>query len=62
VEYFGHDPARSINQYYLPCDPPYDWGSEIWYLEEALHPGTGIAAGTQGGAFRVRAQPPCERA
>ena len=38
----------------LPCDPPYDWGSETWYLEERAHPGTGIRAATRGRAFAVR--------
>ena len=23
-------PALSENRFYLACDPPYDWGSEVW--------------------------------
>lgn len=58
----GVHPALSSNRFYLPCDPPYDWGSQIWYLQEVLHPGSGLAAAQKGGAFRARVQPPCERA
>jgi hypothetical protein len=43
--------GRVINSYYLPCDPPYDWGSETWYLEEEMHPGTGIQAAIAARAF-----------
>ena len=39
---------------YLPCDPPYDWGSQTWYLEEVDHPGTGIQAAVRAGAFSTR--------
>ena len=51
--------ALSANTLYLPCDPPYDWGSEIWYLQEVLHPGSGLRAAVKGGAFRWRKGPPC---
>jgi hypothetical protein len=55
----GVHPALSANTFYLPCDPPYDWGSEIWYLEEVLHPGSGLSAAVKGGAFRWRQGPAC---
>ena len=57
----GLYPVRSVNRYYLPCDPPYDWGSEIWYLRDVLTPGAGRGAALIGGAFRGRAPPPCGR-
>jgi hypothetical protein len=57
----GVRPASSLNRFYLPCDPPWDWGSEIWYLEEVLHSGSGRRAAVEGGAFRWRAGPPCIR-
>lgn len=47
-------PALSENRFYLACDPPYDWGSQIWYLQEVLNPGSGWAAAREGGAFRAR--------
>jgi len=49
----------SANTDYLPCDPPYDWGSEVWYLREVLRPGWGLRDATEAGAFRWRAGPPC---
>jgi hypothetical protein len=49
-----HYVATHADSLYLPCDPPYDWGSETWYLEERAHPGTGIRAATRAGAFAVR--------
>jgi hypothetical protein len=52
-------PEISANRFYLPCDPPYDWGSEIWYLQEVLRPGAGNEAAAEGGAFRARPGPPC---
>jgi hypothetical protein len=55
----GVDPASSANTFYMPCDPPYDWGSEIWYLREVLHPGSGLRAAAEGGAFRWRQGPRC---
>lgn len=55
----GVDPDSSANTDYLPCDPPYDWGSETWYLQEVLHPGSGLRAAIEGGAFRWRQGPPC---
>jgi hypothetical protein len=51
-------PRQSDNRFYLRCDPPYDRGSEIWYLEEVLKPGTGWADAVQNHAFRLR--PSCE--
>jgi hypothetical protein len=54
----GVNPA-SANRFYLPCDPPWDWGSEIWYLKEVLNPGSGRRAAAEGGAFRWREGPPC---
>ena len=57
----GLHPASSVNRFYLPCDPPWDWGSEIWYLEEVLHSGSGRKAAVEGGAFRWREGPPCLR-
>jgi hypothetical protein len=55
------DPVNSENRHYLPCDPPYDWGSEVWYLQEVLEPGSGLAAAIRAGAFRARAKPACDR-
>ena len=55
----GVDPDASANTLYLPCDPPYDWGSEVWYLREVLRPGSGLSQAAEGGAFRWRAGPPC---
>jgi hypothetical protein len=49
----AYDPTLG-NRLYLACDPPYDWGSETWYLEEVLRRGDGIAAAAAAGAFRVR--------
>jgi hypothetical protein len=54
-------PGLSVNRFYLPCDPPYDWGSEIWYLEDVLQPGSGRRAAREAGAFRGRQPPPCSR-
>ena len=51
----GVDPLESANTFYLPCDPPYDWGSEVWYLREVLHRGSGLSDAAEGGAFRWRA-------
>jgi 4-amino-4-deoxy-L-arabinose transferase-like glycosyltransferase len=53
------DPATSVNTKYIPCDPPYDWGSEVWYLREVLHPGSGLSDAVEAGAFRWRRGPPC---
>jgi 4-amino-4-deoxy-L-arabinose transferase-like glycosyltransferase len=50
----GVHPAASENHFYLACDPPYDWESEIWYLEDVLHPGRGRKAALERGAFRWR--------
>jgi hypothetical protein len=50
VDYRSH----YVDSLYLPCDPPYDWGSETWYLEEEEHPGTGIEAAIRAGAFSER--------
>lgn len=47
--------SESYNGFYLPCDPPYDWGSEVWYLREVLRPGRGLSDAAKGGAFRWRA-------
>ena len=55
------NPTDSENRHYLPCDPPYDWGSEVWYLQEVLEPGSGLQAAIRAGAFRARAKPPCDR-
>jgi hypothetical protein len=55
----GVDPDSSANTLYLPCDPPYDWGSEVWYLREVLRPGRGLRDAAGAGAFRWRAGPPC---
>lgn len=55
----GVDPDASANTFYLPCDPPYDWGSEVWYLREVLRPGSGLAEAAKGGAFRWRSGQPC---
>lgn len=55
----AYDPGRSVNRFYLPCDPPYDWGAEIWYLREILSPGRGRQEAVEGGAFRSRQPPPC---
>jgi hypothetical protein len=55
----GVGPDASANTFYLPCDPPYDWGSQIWYLREVLRPGTGLRDAAAAGAFRWRAGPPC---
>ena len=55
------DPRESANRFYLPCDPPYDWGSEVWYLREALRPGAGIDAAEKRGAFAARTGAPCAR-
>lgn len=52
---------RSPNAYYLPCDPPWGWGSEIWYLQEVLDRGSGLKAAVAAGAFRWRQPPPCPR-
>ena len=49
----------SANTDYLACDPPYDWGSEVWYLREVLRRGWGLRDATEAGAFRWRAGPPC---
>lgn len=51
----GVDPLESANTFYLPCDPPYDWGSEVWYLREVLRRGSGLSDAAEGGAFRWRA-------
>ena len=60
VQYFAaDDPTLSENKYYLPCDPPYDWDSQIWYLREVLDPGAGRTAALEAGAFRSRAGTPC---
>ena len=62
VEYGAADgPTVSENRYYLPCDPPYDWDSQIWYLREVLDPGAGRQAAAEAGAFRSREGPPCTR-
>jgi hypothetical protein len=53
----GVYPAGSDNRFYLACDPPYDWESEIWYLDDVLHPGKGRTLASHRGAFRER--PPC---
>jgi hypothetical protein len=50
----GIYPQRSANKLYLPCDPPWDTGSEIWYLEDVLHPGAGRRLALENGAFRLR--------
>ena len=50
----ANDPA-AYSWFYLPCDPPYDWGSEVWYLREVLRPGRGLSDAVEGGAFRGRA-------
>jgi hypothetical protein len=55
----GIHPEASANTFYLPCDPPYDWGSETWYLKEVLDPGSGLTSAIEGGAFRWRSGPPC---
>jgi len=55
----GVGPDASANTFYLPCDPPYDWGSQIWYLREVLRPGSGLRDAAAAGAFRWRAGPPC---
>jgi 4-amino-4-deoxy-L-arabinose transferase-like glycosyltransferase len=55
----GIYPQRSANKLYLPCDPPYDTGSEIWYLEDVLHAGVGRRLAFENGAFRLRQ--PCAR-
>jgi hypothetical protein len=47
---------------YLPCDPPYDWGSQIWYLREVLEEGRGLQEAVETGAFERREGSPCERA
>jgi hypothetical protein len=49
-----HYTTHFVDSLYLPCDPPYDWGSETWYLEEVAHPGTGIQAAVRAGAFSTR--------
>ena len=54
----GIYPQRSANKLYLPCDPPYDTGSEIWYLEDVLHPGAGRRLAFENGAFRLRQRCP----
>ncbi|HEY7178115.1 MAG TPA: hypothetical protein VH305_02980 [Gaiella sp.] len=55
----GAAPDASANTDYLPCDPPYDWGSQVWYLREVLRPGRGLRDAAEAGAFRWRAGPPC---
>ena len=45
---------NSADGLYLACDPPYGWGSQIWYLEEVEHPGEGIRAATRAHAFANR--------
>jgi hypothetical protein len=52
-------PGLSVNRFFLPCDPPYDWGSEVWYLREVLEPGRGIAEALSAGAFRARQGSAC---
>jgi hypothetical protein len=47
----------TLNGVYLPCDPPYTWGSETWYLEEADEAGAGASAARRAGAFRDRSAP-----
>ena len=47
----------AVGDQYLPCDPPYTWGSEVWYLQEIMHRGKGIASAWAAGAFPGRA--PC---
>ena len=41
----------TLNGVYLPCDPPYTWGTETWYLEEADDSGAGVSAAPRAGAF-----------
>lgn len=50
-----------LNEVYLPCDPPYTRGSQIWYLEEVRQRGAGIRAAEAAGAFRDRAGPCASR-
>jgi hypothetical protein len=50
----GEEPEKSPNTYYLPCDPPWGWGSEIWYLMEVLERGSGRSAAAESGAFHWR--------
>lgn len=60
VEYdAATNPENSANRFYLPCDPPYDWGSEIWYLMEVLDRGAGVRAAVESGAYRSRSGRPC---
>ena len=47
----------SLNSIYLPCDPPYTWGVESWYLREARNSGAGTRAAVRAGAFRDRSAP-----
>ena len=53
------DSRASVNRFYLPCDPPYDWGSEVWYLREVMDPGRGLQDAIAAGAFRWRLGPKC---
>ena len=53
----GVDPLESANTFYLPCDPPYHWGSELWYLREVLHRGSGLSDAAEGGAFPLEGGP-----
>jgi hypothetical protein len=62
VEYpAAANPETSANRHYLPCDPPYDWGSEVWYLREVLDADRGLMEARAAGAFRSRVGAPCER-
>jgi len=43
-----------VNSLYLPCDPPWDWGAQTWYLREVLSRGEGVRAAEAAGAFAGR--------
>jgi hypothetical protein len=53
----SYEDLFQLNSIYLPCDPPYTWGVETWYLMEVETSGTGARAAARAGAFSDRAEP-----
>jgi hypothetical protein len=49
-----YDNASVINALYLPCDPPWGWGAETWYLQEVNRRGAGVAAAARANAWGSR--------
>jgi hypothetical protein len=46
--------AQEINSCYLPTDPPYLDGADVWYLREIAHPGDGRQIAAAHGSFDTR--------